>query len=499
MTILIILKHICYICERTLSDVKKLQHHLLSLHEVSIPSRPRGRRRFDNASFCYNVNNGNHSEAKVHVACPSCFSHFDKLNELKDHVESSHLDGTLGNTSMQNVNDRPKKKLRNYEENCNGEATSSTTDSDNADENENECIGTDTNKFNHDSKIVQIANTGKATILSFTSCDINVYSPNQPKLTKVQIKKLSPLLKIITPYNRELEESTKLLIEKEQQDQNNLKILKSYPAAYLLLVDAMEIPIHDLPKWLWNHVYSQSSTVRDIELMLAIKYTLTDFAGKCNRKRLRQTNSERTFWINRIVPIFQPFADQTGLLDFEWCEVFSKAHAETTVDTESWLTGYSRYVDGLGHDLYECERLVMEASSGEFKENIPHTIDDTAKQINSSIMMLKSNVRKHLDASFETMCKVEVYGIQTVRNSITLSKTSLNDIQGGYIYQELRTTEIPVNYIQRHKWLKVMDLMAVLLSLLEKQEKIMKQLDLEQNGAADVQDNLRVRSVLNIL
>lgn len=114
-------------------------------------------------------------------------------------------------------------------------------------------------------------------------------------------------------------------------------------------------------------------------------------------------------------------------------------------------------------------------------------------------MMLKSNVRKHLDASFETMCKVEVYGIQTVRNSITLSKTSLNDIQGGYIYQELRTTEIPVNYIQRHKWLKVMDLMAVLLSLLEKQEKIMKQLDLEQNGAADVQDNLRVRSVLNIL
>lgn len=55
-----------------------------------------------------------------------------------------------------------------------------------------------------------------------------------------------------------------------------------------------------------------------------------------------------------------------------------------------------------------------------------------------------------------------------------------------YIYQELRTTEIPVNYIQRHKWLKVMYLMAVLLCLLEKQEKIVKQLELEQNGAADV-------------
>lgn len=182
MTVLIILKHICYICEQTLSDVKKLQHHLLSLHYVLIPPRPRGRRRFDNASFCYNVNTGNHSKAKVHIACPSCFSHFHKLNELKDHVESSHLDGTLGNTNIQNVNDRPKKKLRNCEENYNRETTSSTTDRYNADENENECIGTDTN----DSKVVQLANTGKTTILSFTSCNINVYSPNQPKLTKVQ-------------------------------------------------------------------------------------------------------------------------------------------------------------------------------------------------------------------------------------------------------------------------------------------------------------------------
>jgi hypothetical protein len=85
----------------------------------------------------------------------------------------------------------------------------------------------------------------------------------------------------------------------------------------------------------------------------------------------------------------------------------------------------------------------MEASSGEFKED---TIDDTAKQINSSIMMLKSNIKKHLDASFKTMCKVEVYEIQSVRNVITLSKTSSDGIQGDYIYQDIRTAEIPLNY-----------------------------------------------------
>lgn len=77
-------------------------------------------------------------------------------------------------------------------------------------------------------------------------------------------------------------------------------------------------------------------------------------------------------------------------------------------------------------------------------------------------MMIKSNIQKNLDASFDTVFKTELYGVQSVRNSITLSKTSLTGIQ-GYIYQELRTTEIPVDYSQRHKWLKVMDLMAALL------------------------------------
>ncbi|KAI8366054.1 uncharacterized protein BYT42DRAFT_482548, partial [Radiomyces spectabilis] len=61
--------------------------------------------------------------------------------------------------------------------------------------------------------------------------------------------------------------------------------------------------------------------------------------------------------------------------------------------------------DGIGVDRQENERLVMEASSGEFRENIHHTLDNTLKQIHSSIMMLKSDIRSHLDASFVTMCK----------------------------------------------------------------------------------------------
>lgn len=184
--------------------------------------------------------------------------------------------------------------------------------------------------------------------------------------------------------------------------------------------------------------------------------------------------------IDRVVPIFQSFADQTNLLIFEWCEVHSKAHAESNDDIDGWTCGSARYADGIGIDRHENERLAMEASSREFKENMPHTLDDTLKQIHSSIMILKSDIRSHLDASFVTMRKVEVYGIQSVRNSITLSKTQLDGAQCGYIYQELRTVEIPTDYNKRHKWLKVMDLMAILLNMMEAQDEILKQLALNK-------------------
>lgn len=88
-----------------------------------------------------------------------------------------------------------------------------------------------------------------------------------------------PFVRNNNPYNHTLKDSSKLLIENEQQDQNNLVILKSNPAVYAFLVDALNIPIDNLPTWLWTYTCPENSTTREKELILAIKYTLTDFAG----------------------------------------------------------------------------------------------------------------------------------------------------------------------------------------------------------------------------
>lgn len=112
--------------------------------------------------------------------------------------------------------------------------------------------------------------------------------------------------------------------------------------------------------------------------------------------------------------------------------------------------------------------------------------------------MLKADINNHRNAAFSAMCQIETFGIHCVKKEITLSKTKLNSATGGYIYQEIRSAEIPVTYEERHKWLKMADLFATLMNLLIVQQKIRDQLNKENFGYVPVSESLRVQSVLGI-
>lgn len=66
-------------------------------------------------------------------------------------------------------------------------------------------------------------------------------------------------------------------------------------------------------------------------------------------------------------------------------------------------------------DIHDEKRLVMEPSSGPIKESIQHTSDDILKQIQSFIAILNSNIAHNMDASFITMKKSLVIGIQLAK------------------------------------------------------------------------------------
>ncbi|KAI8644699.1 hypothetical protein BD408DRAFT_320870, partial [Parasitella parasitica] len=115
--------------------------------------------------------------------------------------------------------------------------------------------------------------------------------------------------------------------------------------------------------WLWKYEYPSNIDPHERELIQVIQFVLTDFASKCNILGMNgSTNLERTFWIDRVVPLFQIFGDQTGLLSYKWCEVFSQKYAEISADISNCKPGNARYVDGMGYDIHDEERLVMESN-----------------------------------------------------------------------------------------------------------------------------------------
>ncbi|ORZ02273.1 hypothetical protein BCR43DRAFT_559253 [Syncephalastrum racemosum] len=139
----------------------------------------------------------------------------------------------------------------------------------------------------------------------------------------------------------------------------------------------------ELPAWLWSRRLSSNVDDYETQIIKAIRFVLTDFASKS----VSGTNSERTFWVDRVVPLFQIFGDQTQLLSYEWCEIFCKSHAEDTMDDKG--IGRARFVDGMGYDAFHRERLVMESSGDVLKEHTRHRADDAVKQLHSTIAILK--------------------------------------------------------------------------------------------------------------
>ncbi|KAI9032505.1 hypothetical protein CLU79DRAFT_680166, partial [Phycomyces nitens] len=77
---------------------------------------------------------------------------------------------------------------------------------------------------------------------------------------------------------------------------------------------------NELLQFIWSYKCPDKTDENEQSLIRTMQFVLTDFCSKCNRKSsvITLANSERTFWVDRIVPLFQSFGDQTGLLTYQW-------------------------------------------------------------------------------------------------------------------------------------------------------------------------------------
>lgn len=137
------------------------------------------------------------------------------------------------------------------------------------------------------------------------------------------------------------------------------------------------------PLFLWS-LDGNAAQGLELKSLQTTRFTLTDFASKCNLI----PKAERTFRIDRIVLIFQILGDQTRYRGFGWCEIEPNDHKTYTNDSLTWMRIPKGNVDGLGYNKSKIDQIVMEGSSGLQNEAVEHVVNDTLKNIHSTICMI---------------------------------------------------------------------------------------------------------------
>ncbi|ORZ01725.1 hypothetical protein BCR43DRAFT_434685 [Syncephalastrum racemosum] len=118
-----------------------------------------------------------------------------------------------------------------------------------------------------------------------------------------------------------------------------------------------------------------------------------------------------------------------------------------------------RFVDGLGYDDKDNERLVAEMSGGANIDNGQHAADDTLKVIHSLTCILKADARNCPRASISTFKKLKAFGVQTVQTTMILSEMYIDD-DLKFVYKESRKAIVPRNYGQRQKQFAMAEMLA---------------------------------------
>ncbi|KAI8354971.1 hypothetical protein B0O80DRAFT_450269 [Mortierella sp. GBAus27b] len=451
----------CFLCadgDQSFGTPCNLRRHLVSEHDFNVPSRRPGQKMRSTPLVTYVMGaqdiTPSHPGLTEHAVCPSCCFSCEKLSDLKDHVVSEH---------------RPKEEKKHDMDEVSEERSTKRAKS--------------------------VSIVGEKQIFTFSAAQ-SLPPPNCPGIPSDVPEKLQDIMTVLVPANHHLTDDQKALVTRETEDQQTLKSLKGFRAAFKFLCEALDRPYKDMPVFLWTcGPSSEDLSPEEQQLIRIIQLVLTDFSGKCSRNPAFQPKSERTFWVDRVVPILQSLADQTGRLGFEWCDKM-----ESSTSTETWKANNSvQFIDGRGYDSDGRNWMALEASSGQYAEKVEHTINDTIKDTQTAIAILKAVVRRNQYSRFTTMTQFLAFTVQSVCRTLTLTTTQLDPQNPGrYIVQQRREAEVPITYEQRHDWLKMFEMVAFLLVAIPKQSEVLDNLAREGSGLLDTPQDDYIRTVLEL-
>ncbi|KAI8967679.1 hypothetical protein BDF20DRAFT_839892 [Mycotypha africana] len=194
---------------------------------------------------------------------------------------------------------------------------------------------------------------------------------------------------------------------------------------------------------------------KNVELLKVFCFCLTDFWSCCWQETFRKDHE---------------------------CEDHVKSYNANQIEKNFWLNSTSScFSDGVGRNNNGQKILLMESSSAYGVEDFEHSLQDTYKLIKLSTAGLQEMIKRKQDCKASSASKLAVFGIQCIKDKLTLLKTTFDAKLENYKIMELRSCTIPTAWEKRYAMLKVFELLACLNYELRKQLELERELLRQEN------------------
>ncbi|KAJ8651897.1 hypothetical protein O0I10_012542 [Lichtheimia ornata] len=159
-----------------------------------------------------------------------------------------------------------------------------------------------------------------------------------------------------------------------------------------------------------------------------------------------------SFFIDRVVPILNYFADNVGIVCFEWGEKKILSRQAVTLSIMQCEGETPNYADGIGNatraGILDDERILVECSSGGLEENLQHTYGDSLK-----ILELRTTKRCHPSQFSEIAEWMSVFQLlahwmdlvlhqEEVGGLLCLQHTGIESVEDGTISEAFKNCQL---------------------------------------------------------
>lgn len=164
-----------------------------------------------------------------------------------------------------------------------------------------------------------IINRGRKDHTFDTQVTCIIKPQNSPKYTRKDMDKLAGTYIFRVHSNYQLDEDSERILEENKSNQRKLSSMSKYYTQCLqILKDVLKCSTYEELEDFQYPRLAADASIAERKMYRVMKHVLFDFSSKCFRQFSAISNHERTFFVDRIVPIFNYVQDHCGLIQFEW-------------------------------------------------------------------------------------------------------------------------------------------------------------------------------------